>query len=306
MTIMQENMITEKKLYGLNRYFLDLIKLFEIKKLPKVLMLTGKKGQGKSTLIHHLMAYIFDKKNYDLDLVKITGKNKIFENINENYNSNVIYYDCSDKNVKIEDIRKLRINLQKSSINNLNRFIIFDDVECLNQNCVNALLKTIEEPTETNFFILINNQTKLILDTLRSRSIEIMIFLNNKVKLEIIEKILSDFKIEQKIDLNSLTLTPGNYLNYNRIIIDEKLDINDNLITNVEKLIKLSKLKKDIIYLNFAIYLINKYFFFKVKNEPYEDIFNEKRINIIKMIHQANKLNLNNANLITEIENIIQ
>ena len=176
----------------------------------------------------------------------------------------------------------------------------------MNQNCVNALLKTIEEPTETNFFILINNQTKSILDTLRSRSIEIMIFLNNKVKLEIIEKILSDFKIEQKIDLNNLTLTPGNYLNYNRIIIDEKLDINDNLITNVEKLIKLSKLKKDIIYLNFAIYLINKYFFFKVKNEPFEDIFNEKRINIIKMIHEANKLNLNNANLITEIENIIQ
>ena len=133
----------------------------------------------------------------------------------------------------------------------------------MNQNCVNALLKTIEEPTETNFFILINNQTKSILDTLRSRSIEIMIFLNNKVKLEIIEKILSDFKIEQKIDLNNLTLTPGNYLNYNRIIIDEKLDINDNLITNVEKLIKLSKLKKDIIYLNFAIYLINKYFFFQ-------------------------------------------
>ena len=75
MKIIQENMITEKKLYGLNSYFLDLIKLFEIKKLPKVLMLTGKKGQGKSTLIHHLMAYIFDKKTKILDCVLVPIKN---------------------------------------------------------------------------------------------------------------------------------------------------------------------------------------------------------------------------------------
>ena len=57
--------------------------------------------------------------------------------------------------MKIDDIRNLRIVLQKSSIINSSRFIIFDDAEYLNENCVNALLKTIEEPSETNFFILV-------------------------------------------------------------------------------------------------------------------------------------------------------
>ena len=45
------------------------------------------------------------------------------------------------------------------------RFIIFDDVEYLNNNCVNALLKTIEEPIEINHFVLINNQNNNILET---------------------------------------------------------------------------------------------------------------------------------------------
>ena len=38
----------KKKLYGLKKYFLDFNKLFDTNnKLPKVLMLTGKKGTRK-------------------------------------------------------------------------------------------------------------------------------------------------------------------------------------------------------------------------------------------------------------------
>ena len=59
--------MTLNKLYGLKKHFLNLTQLFETNKLPKVLMFTGKKGQGKFTLTHHLIAFIFDKNNYDLD-----------------------------------------------------------------------------------------------------------------------------------------------------------------------------------------------------------------------------------------------
>ena len=46
-----------KKLYGLEKYLSNLIELFDNNKFPKVLMLTGKKGQGKFTLVNHLMSY---------------------------------------------------------------------------------------------------------------------------------------------------------------------------------------------------------------------------------------------------------
>ena len=167
-----------KKLYGLEKHLSNLIELFDNNKLPKVLMLTGKKGQGKFTLVNHLMSYIFDKKNYSLKDKSILNENKLC-NIKENSNVNIVYFNCIKKNVKIEEIRILKSTLQKSSINNLNRFVIFDDVEYLNENCVNALLKTIEEPSMTNYFILINNQRQNILETLKSRSIEFIYFLSN-------------------------------------------------------------------------------------------------------------------------------
>lgn len=297
--------MSSQKLYGLNKYFLELARLYDIQKIPKVLMLSGRKGQGKYTLIHHLISYIFDKKNYDLREGIINRSNKLFQDLKENYNPNIIYYGCNNKQVKIDDIRKLRADLQKTSINNSNRFIIFDDVEYLNENCVNALLKTIEEPSEVNFFILINNQKQKLLKTLKSRSIELVVFLNNKEKLNIIKNLISDLKIEKKIEMNDSILTPGDYLKYNGFILDEKIDLNENLNTNIDKLLKLHRLKKNTDYLNFAIFLVNQYFFYKSKITKNYDENNNKRVNIIKKIFESNKFNLNQTNLITEIENYI-
>ena len=91
-----------KKLYGLEKHLSNLIELFDNNKLPKVLMLTGKKGQGKFTLVNHLMSYIFDKKNYSLKDNSILNENKL-QNIKENSNVNIVYFNCIQKNVKIEE-----------------------------------------------------------------------------------------------------------------------------------------------------------------------------------------------------------
>ena len=37
---------------------------------------------------------------------------------------------------------------------NKDRFIVLDDIELFNQNSLNALLKIIEEPSNSNFFLL--------------------------------------------------------------------------------------------------------------------------------------------------------
>ena len=48
-----------KKIIWFRKIFIKFNKLFDNQKLPKVLMLTGKKGQGKFTLINHLMSLYF-------------------------------------------------------------------------------------------------------------------------------------------------------------------------------------------------------------------------------------------------------
>ena len=89
-------------LFGLNRNFDFLKDLFIRNKLPKVLMLSGKKGSGKSTIINHLMYYIFDKVNYNLEKYEINSNTSFYSQFLNNIYSNIIYLSGSDlKNIKI-------------------------------------------------------------------------------------------------------------------------------------------------------------------------------------------------------------
>ena len=66
-------------LYGLLDNFIFLKRIYIKKKLPKVLMLSGKKGSGKSTLINHLMFFIFDEENYDQNNFELNSKSAFYK-----------------------------------------------------------------------------------------------------------------------------------------------------------------------------------------------------------------------------------
>ena len=138
-------------LFSLNKELKDIIKLHKISKLPKVLMLSGEKGIGKFTLIFHFLSYLFDKKNYNLNESKINLNSSFYQQFLNSFIPNIIYIRGS--NLKVEEIRKLKADILKTSITGSERFIIFDDVELFNSSSINALLKLIEEPSVNNNFI---------------------------------------------------------------------------------------------------------------------------------------------------------
>ena len=140
-------------LFVLSKDFKFLYLLYEKKKLPKVLLLSGNKGFGKSTLINHFLLSIFDKENYNLSENIISEQSLIYNQFKNNIFSNIIYMNGADfSSVKIDDIRNLKLKIFQSTIINKDRFIILDDIELFNNNCVNALLKIIEEPSQGNYF----------------------------------------------------------------------------------------------------------------------------------------------------------
>ena len=53
------NPLNSIKLIGMDNYFDELIKLYNSKRMPKVLLISGQKGLGKFTLVNHLVNYIF-------------------------------------------------------------------------------------------------------------------------------------------------------------------------------------------------------------------------------------------------------
>ena len=148
------------KLFGYAKNFDFLKNLISRERFPSVLMLTGNKGIGKCTLAYFLH-YYYDKIHYNYAEKSFLSKSTFHRQLKENVFPNVFYISSSNQKITIDEIRNLKVKLSKTSINNLKRFIIIDEIESLNLNCLNGLLKIIEEPNNKDHFILINNKKQL-------------------------------------------------------------------------------------------------------------------------------------------------
>jgi len=308
---MDTNLFDNRKslqLFELKTYFDNLTKIFDKKIFPKVLMLSGEKGSGKSTVINHFMNYVFARNTYNTKDNKIDKNTKFYNLYSNNLYENIIYLQADSFNkIKIEKIRNLKKVILKSTISKESRFIILDDVEMLNINSLNALLKIIEEPSKNNYFILINNKTQPLIDTIRSRCIETTIFLNNNSRISIIDKLIKNYDLKSYIDFKNLILTPGNFLLYNDICKKNEINIRINHYSNIDKLLKLYKKSKKVSFLNLAFLIIEHFFYMKSFNNK-NNIFNlnEFKISILKEIKDYLIYNTNHNCLMTSILNRLQ
>ncbi len=292
------------KLVGHKKSFIFFKDLLLKDRLPKIIMLSGEKGIGKATLINHIMHFYFEKKNYDEINNKILKKSHFSELYENDLFSNIIYLKGSEfKNIKIEDIRILKRNILSTTLSNDKRFIIFDDVENFNTNSLNALLKLIEEPGANNYFILINNKTKPLLETIKSRTLEIKIILDEERRKKIISFLLKNF--QQKISLNEdlVVTTPGNFVKFNHVIQVNNIKIEDSFLDNLEKLLKLYKKEKNLFFKDLILFLFDYYLQIDRSKRIYSnDKLIEKRTLIVKNINNFFLYNLSQSALMSSIK----
>ena len=292
-------------LYSLEKDFNFLSNLHSTRRLPKVLMLSGLKGCGKATLINHFLFSIFDAANYNKGEFKILDSSTLLTQLKNNIFQNIIYLKGSDfKSIKVEDIRNLKSKILQSSIINKERFIILDDVELFNSNSLNALLKIIEEPSKKNSFILINNKTKPLIDTIKSRCLEMKVILDENKRIEIIAKLVNFYKLETILDPVQSKLTPGNFLKFNFICHENKISLNNNFSYNLTLLLNLYKKNKDAVFTNLVFYLAD--FFFrelKDKNIMKIDKIYEDKAYVLDNLNKFFTFNLSQNSLINAINN---
>ena len=290
-------------LFGLGNKLDFLIKLYNLKKLPRILMITGKKGVGKFTLINHFLNYIYDKDNYDLKNKSIDNQTQFYKQYLNNIFSNIIYLPGDNfKNVKIDDIRGLKSKILKTNISEKERFIILDDIELFNTNSLNALLKIIEEPTSKNYFVLINSKTKPLMETIYSRSLEIKILLSNETRIKIIESLIKKNNLEVFIDFNSSSLTPGNFLSFNKICEENKINVDGEFLQNIEILLNFYKKNKNVNLINMILFLTDYHFYnLKEKNTNNIERVIENKYFVINNINKFITYNLNQNSLINAI-----
>ena len=296
----------QTKLYGHDVHLNSLLKLHKKNQLPNKILFSGEKGIGKSTLAYHLINCILsyeENGTYDLKNLKINLENKSFKLIQNKSNPNFILVDVYEekKNIDIGQIRNLILTLNKSSFNTKPRFVLIDNIELLNINSVNALLKILEEPNDNINFILINNNKK-ILPTLKSRCLNFKISLTYKQSIDITNKILNEnlnnFLNEEFITNYS---TPGqllriiNFANINNI--DSK---NLKLKELISKIILDKKFKKDVSIKDLIYSLIELYFRnnVSIKNIELINMYNY----FLKKINNTKIFNLDDETLLMEFE----
>lgn len=149
----------------------EISKLFRLKEAgrwPHAVMFAGPSGIGKMQL-----ALAFAQSLVCEQSVDACGVCGACLRIEKKQSESLIIIEpdpeLSRPMIKVEKIRDLLNSLSYASISAA-RVIIIDQAQTLNAQASNALLKTLEEPTENIFFILIANDVQQFLPTIRSRT----------------------------------------------------------------------------------------------------------------------------------------
>ena len=291
-------------LFGLHENLNFLLKLYSIKNLPNVLIFTGNKGSGKSTLINHFLYSVFDEKNYDKVNYKLNSNSPFLNQFQNNIFQNIIYIKGSDfKSVKVEDIRELKSKILQTSVSSKDRFIIFDDIELFNKNSLNALLKIIEEPSKKNFFFLINNKSKPLIETIKSRAVELKIILNENQRLKVINELVDLHELDLSLDPKSSKLSPGNFIKFNFICNEHNISPSDDFLENLSIILNIYKKNKDILFINLIFFIADYYLIdLKHKNLLNEDRFFEIKNHVFENLNNFMLYNLSQNSLIDSLD----
>ena len=297
------------KLYGMDFFFNEIKDLYNKKILPTKILLSGKKGLGKSTLAYHIINYILSTKEnlkYDLNSFTINKENRSFKLLQNNSHPNFYLVDLlyEKKNIDVEQIREMITYTNKSTFNNMPRFILIDNIENLNKNSNNALLKIIEEPNENIFFILINNCEKFILPTLKSRCLTFKINFTFIQSMHASNQILDDDIFDLiNHDLISYYNTPGEIINLINFSKNKNINLKDfTLVEFLNFLINNGDYKKNKFVKNLLINFIELFFL-----KAYKSSFTKNSLltfyqNFINKIHNNEKFNLDEESLFLEFK----
>ena len=301
--------ILQTKLYGMDLIFDEIVSLFNSNKLPNNILFSGSKGSGKSTIAYHFINYIFsvnEDHSYDIESNKIDVQNRSFKLVSSGLHPNFHLIDLIEdkKNIEISQIRNMINYTNKSSFNNLPKFILIDNVENLNVNSLNALLKIIEEPNKNVFFMLIHDDNKKIIKTLKSRCLPFKVSLSFDQSIKISNLLLNENIFDLiNHDFVDYYAKPGDYISLINFSKKNQINLNEFTLKQFLLLLINENYYKKNNFIKFKIFYYLELYFLKILNQS----INKNKISsfytkFIHKINYANKFNLDYESLFMEFK----
>ena len=299
-------------IYGYKYFFSEITELYNNRKMPNKILLSGKKGSGKATFAYHLVNFFLSKNEefkYNLTENKINPENKSFKLLQSSSHPNFYLIDllAEKKNIDVAQIRGMISYTNKSTFNNQDRFIMIDNVEYLNKNSINALLKIIEEPNENIYFILIANSEKNILPTLKSRCIKFKIHFSFDETVNICNQILNQNILnELNHDLINYYCTPGEIIKLVQFAEEKQINLKDHDVSSIISLIiENTYYKKNIFIKNLLINFIELFLLKRYKTSNNKNFLLNFYQSFIQKINNTEKFNLDEESLFLEFKSKI-
>jgi DNA polymerase-3 subunit delta' len=214
--------------------------------------------------------------------------------------------------IKKEQLFELQKEFSTKPIEGSKRVYVIYEVDKLNKQAANSILKFLEEPAEDIIAILITNNINLVVDTIVSRCLNI-IFKSNKLedyideKTSTLEKLFYIFKKES--DLNMYLNDEKNKIFVDSIIefIKKYEDTKIKMINNTKKYFHdIFKTKEDIEYVFDIIILFYKEVLHYILNKKI-NIFNDYTDDIISIANKNEKYQIiNKLNKIVNAKELIK
>ena len=208
------------------------------------------------------------------------------------------------KIIEISQIRQMINYANKSAFNNSERIVLIDNAENLNLNSLNALLKIVEEPNENIIFIIIFDNNKKILNTLKSRCLKFNLFLTFDQSIETVNTIIEKnvYDLISK-DLINHYNTTGDFINLINFSLLSKIDLSEISLKNfLINLIDEKHYKKDVFIKN-NIYKYVEFYLLNLMNfKPSRNKITSLYKNFIHKIHDLKKFNLDEESFFIEFK----
>lgn len=139
-------------------------------RLPHALMLTGIAGTGKRTFADALVCSLL------CDNPSVSAAGKVCHChachlIAGRSHPDVLWIEPEKPGhaIKIDQVREINHFIQQSSMGDASRVVVISPADAMNMNAANALLKTLEEPSQQAYLVLVCDQAGALPATILSR-----------------------------------------------------------------------------------------------------------------------------------------
>ena len=145
----------------------EMVNRYDAKSFPQSLLITGEQDIGKSIFANDIAKSILclDRKNQ-----QVCGKCQSCLWIDKNSHPDLLSIASEEKSnfIKVDQIRQL-IQFAQMTSETGRKVIVIHDAHEMNLNAANALLKTLEEPVNHCYLILVTSYPKKLPITITSR-----------------------------------------------------------------------------------------------------------------------------------------